>query len=73
MQTQLHQNLAEIGKLLGMQKDSALTEHWTEYSDYMYGMYNGLALAHSALSKTAPSYANPPHKPKSKIRHKSRK
>jgi len=39
------------------------------YSEYMYGLLNGLICAHSVITKTSPKYSNIPVQPP-KIRHK---
>ena len=64
-------NLKQFRDYLATQEQS-LTKKHTTYSDYMYGMYNGMQFSYSYFSGESPPYMQAPGR-QNKVRHKCRK
>jgi hypothetical protein len=65
MSDKLRDKIVTLERLIGIQTDSL-------ESGYMHGMLNGLIVAHSVIANQSPDFVSLP-KPKTHIRHKSRK
>ena len=63
---------SKLNDFLKIQKQS-VPETWKDYSDYMAGMYNGIAFSKALVEDSTPEYIRGPVKPESKVRHKSKK
>lgn len=71
MKKDLQKRLSRVENIIGIQSDCLADG--TDYTDYMYGLYNGLVLAHSCFADGRPIFKCSPKIRKYKIRHKSKK
>lgn len=71
MQKDLQKRLSDLENLIGIQSDCL--PNGGDYTDYMYGLYNGLIIAHSCFADDRPIFKRAPNIRKYKIRHKSKK
>ena len=69
MNKKLQEELSHLENLIAIQKD-CLHEGGNAL-DYMYGMANGMILAHSLFADESPKYVKKPRRPYARIvRHK---